>query len=98
MSKKCLEEIINLTSYEYGSCTQYSEMMCEINKLASEEVSQELFLWAQDLGVDGSIIVIASSEENARKQMKDMYNYSASAGVKKHIIKEGLIFCNLGDC
>lgn len=56
-----------------------------------------LKIYIQDAGYEGSIIVIAKSEEDARKLMQNEYNYDKNDEVQEHEIKEGFLFSNYGD-
>lgn len=60
-------------------------------------MEEKLKIFVQDNGWRGSILVISSSEENARKQMAGEANYFAEDPVIEHEIKEGFIFANYGD-
>lgn len=60
--------------------------------------SEELYLFSQDYGVYGMLVVIAPTEEDARKIMKGWsYGYEENTEVKKDEIKAGLIIENTGD-
>jgi hypothetical protein len=58
----------------------------------------DMKIYIQDLGVYGSIVVIAENEESARKMMVGNYNYESNTPLLEHEIKPGFVFCNLGDC
>jgi hypothetical protein len=55
-----------------------------------------LKLYTMECGYRGSIVVVASSKENAREIMKNCWNYE-EIEIEEHEIKEGFCFYNLGD-
>lgn len=57
-----------------------------------------LYIFYMDCGWQGSIVVVAKTEEEARKLMKPHYNYDSATPIECHEIKEGLSLVNLGDC
>lgn len=57
-----------------------------------------MFIWIQDHGVYGCIVVVAATEERARELMVGQYNYSKKQSLEKFAIEENLIWVNLGDC
>jgi len=59
----------------------------------------ELYIYTQDCGWRGCIIVISHNEESAREKMKKFkINYEANDPIECHEINENFQFCNLGDC
>ena len=55
-------------------------------------------IFVQDCGWRGSILVIANNEIEARKLMKNEYNYEPDGIVYEEDIKIGFIWTDLGDC
>lgn len=56
-----------------------------------------LYLFEQDNGVDGNIIVVAKDKESAIALMGTQLNYDSRVPIKKYDIINGLLICNLGD-
>lgn len=54
-------------------------------------------LYIQDRGVYGCIIVVANSVEQAKEYMSGEYNYNVNETIEEVEIKEGFVYCNLGD-
>jgi hypothetical protein len=59
----------------------------------------DLYIFLQDCGYRGVLIVIARNEEDARKQMEvnKGINYRPDKPVEKHEIKEGWNWVDYGD-
>lgn len=57
-----------------------------------------MYIYTQDNGWRGSIIVIASTEEEALEKMKKYYNYDSENEIGKHEINKDFEWCDLGDC
>jgi hypothetical protein len=62
------------------------------------ELIDPLYLWYMDCGWRGSIVALASTEEEAHELMEGNYNYNKKQELEKHEIKKGLMFYDLGDC
>ena len=59
--------------------------------------NEALFLWTQDLGYRGSIVVVAKNEHDARELMNSCLNYDPGREIERHNFEAGFTFCNLGD-
>lgn len=54
-------------------------------------------VYVADFGWAGSIVVIATSEEEARNMMKDQCNYEDGCVITVKDIAPGLVHANYGD-
>lgn len=58
---------------------------------------KDLFIFVQDNSCYGNIVVVAKTEEQARKLMENELNYDAERLLTKHDIEDGLVIANYGD-
>lgn len=56
-----------------------------------------MYIYTQDNGWRGSIVIVASSKEEAEEKMKKYYNYDSKMEIEQHEIKD-FEWADLGDC
>lgn len=56
-----------------------------------------MYLYVQDNGHSGCVVVIAHNEAEAREKMSDVYSYDRNEPVEEHEISSDFKFYCLGD-